>query len=77
VLKNLSMEPLALNSLESAGILETLMPLLAGPLVGARTHILPCLFNMCRINKRRQDRVAELGLVPHLKKVISAGSPLR
>jgi hypothetical protein len=77
-LKNLSMEPSALGDLETAGTLETLVPLLSGPLSDrCRTHIFPCIFNMCRINKRRQDRVAALGIVPHLKKVILDGSPLR
>jgi hypothetical protein len=77
-LKNLSMEPSALGDLETAGTLETLVPLLSGPISDrCRTHIFPCIFNMCRINKRRQDRVAALGIVPHLKKVILDGSPLR
>jgi hypothetical protein len=77
-LKNLSMEPSALADLEAAGALETLIPLLSGPISDrCRNHILPCIFNMCRINKRRQERVAALGIVPHLKKVILDSSPLR
>eukprot|EP01032_Pedospumella_encystans_P007493 gene7492-8987_t len=77
-LKNLSMEPSALADLEAAGTLDTLVPLLSGPISDrCKNHILPCIFNMCRVNKRRQERVAWLGLVPHLKKVITDGSPLR
>ena len=77
-LKNLSMEPSALADLEAAGTLETLVPLLSGPMSDRyRNHILPCIFNMCRINKRRQERVAALGIIPHLKKVITDNSPLR
>ena len=77
-LKNLSMEPSALADLEAAGTLDTLVPLLSGPISDrCKNHILPCIFNMCRVNKRRQERVAQLGLVPHLKKVITDGSPLR
>lgn len=77
-LKNLSMEPSALNDLERAGTIETILPLLSGPLKDRYiVHILPCLFNMCRINKRRQELAATLGIVPHLKKVIAEGSHLR
>lgn len=77
-LKNLSMEPSALGDLEAAGTLDTLVPLLSGPINDrCKNHILPCIFNMCRVNKRRQERVAALGLVPHLKKVITDGTPLR
>jgi hypothetical protein len=77
-LKNLSMEPSALNYLEEAGTMETLVPLLNGPISEkCKVHILPCIFNMCRINKRRQEQAASLGIVPHLKKVILEGSHLR
>lgn len=77
-LKNLSMEPSALDYLEKAGTMETLLPLLNGPISErCKVHILPCIFNMCRINRRRQDLAASLGIVPHLKKVILEGSHLR
>eukprot|EP00981_Chlorochromonas_danica_P011890 scaffold4338_cov183-Ochromonas_danica.AAC.14 len=77
-LKNLSLEPSTLNDLERAGTLETIVPLLAGPLRERYiVHILPCLFNLCRINKRRQEVAASLGIVPHLKRVIAEGSHLR
>jgi hypothetical protein len=77
-LKNLSMEPSALDYLEKAGTMETLVPLLNGPISEkCKVHILPCIFNMCRINRRRQEQAAILGIVPHLKKVILEGSHLR
>ena len=76
--KNLSMEPKILDHLERAGTIATLIPLLSGPISErCKNHVLPCLFNMCRINKRRQELAAILGIVPHLKKVISDGSHLR
>ena len=62
--KNLSMEPSILNELDKAGIIETLIPLLQGPISElCKNHVLPCLFNMCRINKRRQDKAALLGFL--------------
>ena len=60
--KNLSMEPSILNELDKAGIIETLIPLLQGPVSElCKNHVLPCLFNMCRINKKRQEKAARLG----------------
>jgi hypothetical protein len=77
-IKNLSMEPSSLDYLEKAGSLEALVPLLNGPVSERfKVHILPCIFNMCRINRRRQEIAASLGIVPHLKKVILEGSHLR
>jgi hypothetical protein len=77
-LKNLSLEPSALDGLEKAGTMEVLVPLLNGPVSDRfKVYILPCIFNMCRINKRRQEQAATLGIVPHLKKVIQEGSHLR
>lgn len=77
-LKNLSMEPSKLNDLEKAGTMETLVPLLSGPIYETcKMYILPCIFNMCRINRRRQELSAVLGIVPIFKKVISEGSHLK
>jgi hypothetical protein len=74
-LKNLSMEPSVLGDLEAAGTIETLIPLLSGPISDpCKANIFPCLFNLCRVNRHRQDLVATHGLIPHLKKVIQAHS---
>jgi serine/threonine protein kinase len=77
-LKNLSMEPAVLDDLEQAGTITTLIPLLSGPISDkCKIHVLPTLFNMCRINKRRQELAAVSGLIPHLKRTIMDGSHLR
>eukprot|EP01035_Chromulina_nebulosa_P021002 gene21002-27215_t len=71
-LKNLSMEPSTLLDLEKAGTIVTLVPLLNGPIsTKCKNQVLPCIFNLCRINKRRQEQAALLGIIPHLKEVIS------
>jgi len=60
--KNLSMEPSILADLDKAGIIEALIPLLQGPISErCKNHVLPCIFNMCRINKKRQEKAAQLG----------------
>ena len=77
-LKNLSMELSTLPNLESAGVTETLLPLLNSPMSHRyKNHILPCMFNICRIDKKRQEHAAVLGIVPQLKKIINENSPLR
>lgn len=77
-LKNLSMEPNTLDELERAGAMDILVPLLFGPISEqCKVYILPCIFNMCRINRKRQEQAASLGIVPYLKKVITEGSHLR
>ena len=77
-LKNLSMEPSVLDDLEQAGTIGTIIPLLYGPISDkCRNHVLPTLYNMCRISKRRQELVAVSGVIPHLKRTISEGSHLK
>ena len=72
------MEPSVLDDLEAAGTITTLVPLLLGPVADkCKVYILPTLFNMCRINKRRQEQVAVLGLIPYLKKTVIEGSHLK
>ncbi len=80
-LKNLSGNSNTFVDLERAKTIETLMPLLSGPLAErAKNHIIPFMFNMfriSRISRTRQDTAAKLGIVPILKKVISDKSHLR
>ena len=77
-LKNLSMESSALADLEKAGIIPTLVSLLGGPVsVRCKNHIVPCIFNMCRINKRRQEDAAMHGLIPHLQLLILNDTPMK
>lgn len=77
-LDKLSQEPSTLEELEQAGTLQVLVPLLKGPLNDqCKNSILPCIYNMCRINRRRQDLAATLGIVPALKKVVQDKSPMK
>ena len=77
-LKNLSMESSALADLERAGTISILIPLLDGPLSDrCKNHIVPCIFNLCRINKRRQEEAAVHGIIPHLQSFIIIDTHLK
>ena len=77
-LKNLSMESSALADLEKAGTIPMLISLLGGPVSHrCKNHIVPCIFNLCRINKRRQEDAAMHGLIPHLQSLIANDSHLK
>ena len=39
--------------------------------------VLNALFNLCKINKRRQEQAAENGIIPHLMNFIMSDSPLK
>lgn len=79
-IKNLSMEPTAaaLNDIENCGAIEALVDILNGPLRDKlKNYIVPCIFNMCRINKRRQEKAAVHGIIPHLQRLVKEESHLR
>lgn len=40
-------------------------------------QVLSALFNLCKINKRRQEQAAENGIIPHLMNFIISNSPLK
>ena len=40
-------------------------------------HIFQTCYNMCRLNKSRQEEAAQAGIIPCLKRVISTSSPLK
>lgn len=40
-------------------------------------HIFQTLYNLCRLNKSRQEEAASAGLIPSLKRVIDSRSPLK
>ncbi|KAG2318339.1 hypothetical protein Bca52824_011552 [Brassica carinata] len=39
--------------------------------------VLSALFNLCKINKRRQEQAAENGIIPHLMLFVMSDSPLK
>ena len=79
-LKNLSLESQALTYLENFGAIPVLIPLLGINSTAAasfQNYILPTLFNLCRINKRRQEQAALSGCIPLLQSIIKTDSHLK
>jgi hypothetical protein len=40
-------------------------------------HIFQTCYNLCRLNKSRQEEAAQAGIIPSLKRVIETSSPLK
>lgn len=81
-IKYLTSDDQTLNNLQQSGVIESLIPLLQrreGPLVNEmHNQILLTLFNLCRIDKERQELAAKGGLIPHLQYIIKLkDSPLK
>eukprot|EP01135_Chromosphaera_perkinsii_P007627 Nk52_evm83s914 gene=Nk52_evmTU83s914 len=80
-IKNLTMDPNTLENLHQAHVIPKLVAFLErknGPCVTEmHNQILNSLFNLCRINKTRQEEAASCGIIPHLKYFVSINSPLK
>ncbi|KAG8365759.1 hypothetical protein BUALT_Bualt17G0005300 [Buddleja alternifolia] len=80
-INHLSTDPHCLEHLQRADAIKYLIPnldLKEGPLVPQIHHeVLNALFNLCKINKRRQEQAAENGIIPHLMQFIMLDSPLK
>ncbi|CAN4107010.1 unnamed protein product [Withania somnifera] len=80
-INHLSTDPHCLEHLQRADAIKYLIPnldLKEGPLVSQIHHeVLHALFNLCKINKRRQEQAAENGIIPHLMHFIMTSSPLK
>ncbi|KAL1193768.1 MAP3K epsilon protein kinase 2 [Cardamine amara subsp. amara] len=78
---HLSTDPNFLENLQRADAIKHLIPNLElndGHLVYKIHHeVLSALFNLCKINKRRQEQAAENGIIPHLMLFIMSDSPLK
>ncbi|CAH8370065.1 unnamed protein product [Eruca vesicaria subsp. sativa] len=78
---HLSTDPNCLENLQRADAIKHLIPnleLKEGNLVYQIHHeVLSALFNLCKINKRRQEQAAENGIIPHLMLFIMSDSPLK
>lgn len=78
---HLSTDPNCLENLQRADAIKYLIPnleLKEGSLVSQIHHeVLNALFNLCKINKRRQEQAAENGIIPHLMQFIMLDSPLK
>ena len=40
-------------------------------------HVFQTCYNLCRLNKSRQEEAAQAGLIPSLKRVVELKSPLK
>ncbi|KAL9664752.1 hypothetical protein QQ045_020159 [Rhodiola kirilowii] len=80
-INHLSTDPNCLENLQRADAIKYLIPnleLKGGLLVPQIHHeVLNALFNLCKINKRRQEQAAENGIIPHLMHIIISDSPLK
>ncbi|XP_019461926.1 PREDICTED: MAP3K epsilon protein kinase 1-like isoform X2 [Lupinus angustifolius] len=78
---HLSTDPNCLDNLQRADAIRYLIPnleLREGSLVSQIHHeVLNTLFNLCKINKRRQEQASENGIIPHLMQFITSNSPLK
>ncbi|KAL9166868.1 hypothetical protein ABFS82_05G059100 [Erythranthe guttata] len=80
-INHLSTDPHCLEHLQRADAIKYLIPnldLKEGALVSQIHHeVLNALFNLCKINKRRQEQAAENGIIPHLMLFVMTDSPLK
>ncbi|KAJ7163077.1 hypothetical protein C8R46DRAFT_1281413 [Mycena filopes] len=80
--KHLSMNATLLEVLQNANAIEILVKILeeqsAGPHSAEMSnHIFQTCYNLCRLNKSRQEEAAQAGIIPCLKRVIETRSPLK
>ncbi|KAG0358978.1 hypothetical protein BGZ54_010196, partial [Gamsiella multidivaricata] len=80
-IKNISMNSNTLDILQNASAIHTLVQVLGertGPFAtDVCNHVLTTLFNLCRINKSRQEEAAQAGIIPHLQQIAESSSPLK
>ncbi|KZT69616.1 Pkinase-domain-containing protein [Daedalea quercina L-15889] len=80
--KHLSMNANLLEVLQNANAIEILVKILdeqsSGPYgTEMSNHIFQTCYNLCRLNKGRQEEAAQAGIIPSLKRVFESGSPLK
>ncbi|KAJ7605514.1 hypothetical protein DFH06DRAFT_1067851 [Mycena polygramma] len=80
--KHLSMNATLLEVLQNANAIEILVRILEDQSSGPHgtemsNHIFQTCYNLCRLNKSRQEEAAQAGIIPCLKRVIETRSPLK
>ncbi|KDQ11479.1 hypothetical protein BOTBODRAFT_177313 [Botryobasidium botryosum FD-172 SS1] len=80
--KHLSMNATMLDVLQNANAVEILVKILeeqeSGPhSTETSNHIFQTCYNLCRLNKLRQEEAAQAGIIPLLKRVVETNSPLK
>ncbi|KAJ6002768.1 Cytokinesis protein sepH [Penicillium sp. IBT 35674x] len=81
-IKNLSMLSTTLDSLQNSNAIDVLTELLRstmkrGHFREVSNQILNTIYNMCRLNKSRQEDAALNGIVPLLQKIVNTERPLK
>ncbi|KAH8987236.1 hypothetical protein EDB86DRAFT_3065770 [Lactarius hatsudake] len=81
-IKHLSMNAMLLEVLQNANAIEILTRILDEQSLGPHStemsnHIFQTCYNLCRLNKGRQEEAAQAGIIPLLMRVIESSSPLR
>ncbi|GAA5892422.1 hypothetical protein JCM5296_003594 [Sporobolomyces johnsonii] len=81
-IKNLSMVPAALDVLQNANTIEVLVGILGRDFRGRlgaeiQNHAVNTLFNLCHLNKVRQEEAASAGAIPLLQRIVRDNSPLK
>ncbi len=81
-IKNLSMLSTTLDSLHSAGAIDFLIDVLGHSMKKGQNHfreianqVLNTMFNLCRLNKERQEYAAVNGIIPLLMKIMQTDRP--
>lgn len=81
-IKNLSMLSTTIESLHSADAIEFLIDLLSYSMKKGQTHfreisnqVLNTMFNLCRLNKERQEDAAVGGIIPLLLRIMQTDRP--
>ncbi|KAL6048786.1 Protein kinase of the Mitotic Exit Network [Balamuthia mandrillaris] len=83
VFRTLTMDSSTLKDISRAGAISKLVALLDSTSYDSdaasdqHKQILPCLFNLCRIDRVRQTQAAKAGLIPHLQYFIRSNNPLK
>ncbi|CAL1713540.1 unnamed protein product [Somion occarium] len=80
--KHLSMNATLLEVLQNANAIEILVKILDEQSSGPHSaeisnHVFQTCYNLCRLNKSRQEEAAQAGIIPSLKRVIDSPSPLK
>ncbi|KAF9117186.1 hypothetical protein BGX27_000035 [Mortierella sp. AM989] len=80
-IKNVSLNFNTLDELQNASAIHTLVQVLGehtgSSATDVRNHVLTTLFNLCRINKSRQEEAAQAGIIPYLQQIAESTSPLK
>jgi hypothetical protein len=78
-LKTLSMDSRTLALIAQTQAIPLLVSLLQESSLSSEhvSQVLPCLFNLCRLDPVRQLAAAQAGLIPHLQQFIRTNNPLK